>query len=660
MTETNWEARPPPPPTLGEAPTLAVSAAAADPLLGTLRPFGDYELLEEIARGGMGVVFRARQTSLHREVALKMILAGQLASADDLSRFRTEAEAAASLDHPHIVPIYEVGEHDGQHYFTMKLVEGKSLAQILTTKDTKDTKEKGQNLSLPSSFVSFVSFVVQLVATVARAVHHAHQRGILHRDLKPANVLLDVQGHPYITDFGLAKRVTGEPGALATGGLTQTGVVMGTPSYMAPEQASGKKGEVTTLADVYALGAILYELLTGRPPFRADTALDTLLEVLEKEPMPPRQLNPRVDPGLELICLKCLAKEPRQRYPSAEALAVDLEHWLAGEPLTVRPPGPVALLRLWLRQNFGAAGWMIVIGVIFGVLAGVQTWLRGNDMVLDSYAAAEAYRRLPHVDPPWLLAVCWHAPAWVKVTTWLAMIGLVSCAGLIVGALVRPKNRGADIAAGVVTGFVFGATSFTLIIWALVVILTAVKPIEKDLEWLSWAAWAQPPAGGERPAPQELLLEKYPDLRAVPAGDRGWVFYAKVRTELLAGIPLGIWLGALAILGVAMSILTVQMVVAGPLLRRYGPRPVVLVPYLERVLPVLLLLGLAGSVVSARLLLDIPVFRPLALWYLLVFAFLGLALTAAVRGWAWPVRLVLHAGWMFCLGNLVVRWLSRT
>jgi tRNA A-37 threonylcarbamoyl transferase component Bud32 len=313
------------------------------------KTFGDYELLEEIARGSMGIVYKARQVSLKRIVALKMIRAGQLASAEEVRRFRTEAENAATLDHPNIVPIYEVGEKDGQHYFTMKRIKGGSLAQHL--------RRLGHS---PRA-------CAQLVARVARAVHHAHQSGILHRDLKPANILLDRRGQPHVTDFGLAKRVEGNAV------MTQTGIIVGTPTYMAPEQAAGKK-QLTIAVDIYALGTILYQLLTGRPPFRASNLIEMVRMLLEEEPTRPRSVDPHIDRDLETICLKCLEKDPGRRYGSAELMAKDLEHWLAGEPIQGRRTTIPERAIKWAKRNPVMAGMGSLVIVILAFATAVSSF----------------------------------------------------------------------------------------------------------------------------------------------------------------------------------------------------------------------------------------------------------------------------------------------
>jgi hypothetical protein len=278
-------------------------------------------------------------------VALKMILAGQLATPAEVQRFRREAENAAGLEHPHIVPIYEVGEADGQHFFSMKLIEGGSLNQGL------------------ARFANDPRAAARLMAGVARAVHHAHQRGILHRDLKPGNILLDNDGQPHVTDFGLAKRLAG--GA----GQTQSGAVVGTPGYMAPEQAAGQGKRLTTAADVYGLGAVLYELLTGRPPFRAGTALETLMQVLHEEPAPPARVRPGVPRDLETICLKCLRKDPAERYGSAEEVANELGRFLAGEPVLARRAAAWERAARWVRRHPSGAA-LVAVGAV-AVLASV-------------------------------------------------------------------------------------------------------------------------------------------------------------------------------------------------------------------------------------------------------------------------------------------------
>jgi serine/threonine-protein kinase len=303
--------------------------------LGRVRYFGDYELLDEVGRGGMGIVYKARQARLNRVVALKMILAARLDSPIDLERFQREAEAPANLEHPNVVPIYEVGEHQGQPYFSMKLLKGGSLDRHM------------------ARFARDLRAGVKLLAAVADAVHFAHEQGLLHRDLKPANILLDGDDQPCVSDFGLARRLQGG------GTLTQAGLVVGTPSYMAPEQAVGRKA-LTPAADVWSLGAMLYELLTGRPPFRADTPLETLMRVVEGEAARPRALCPRVDRDLETVCLKCLEKDPSRRYASAEELARDLERWLAGEPVRAR--------RSWCRSAFRRGRRAVKLAVFYLML----------------------------------------------------------------------------------------------------------------------------------------------------------------------------------------------------------------------------------------------------------------------------------------------------
>jgi WD40 repeat protein/serine/threonine protein kinase len=316
-------------------------AAAEDTLQETASPaplqvVGDYELLEEIARGGMGVVYKARQKSLNRPVALKMILPGQLVTAEAVQRFRTEAKNVARLEHGNIVPIYEVGEYQGQPFFSMKLIEGGSLDQRI-----KDFQRDPR-------------VAARLLATVARAVHHAHQHGLIHRDLKPSNILLDAEGQPHVTDFGLAKRLE------ASIDLTRSNAIVGTPCYMAPEQAAGRQGKISTVTDVYGLGAVLYELLTGRPPFKAVTPLDTLKQVLDDEAVPPRVRRLGVPRDLEVICLKCLNKEPQRRYGSALALAEDLERWLEGAPIVARAASPMERGLRWVRRHPAPAALIVV------------------------------------------------------------------------------------------------------------------------------------------------------------------------------------------------------------------------------------------------------------------------------------------------------------
>jgi serine/threonine-protein kinase len=315
-----------------------------------------YELLGEIGRGGMGIVYRARQIRPSRLVALKMILEGRFATEHDVLRFENEVEAIAALDHPSVVPILEVGQHGRLPYFTMPLLTGGSLAEA-----------QERLAAAPRA-------LAEAMIEVARAVHHGHERGILHRDLKPANILFDEAGRPHITDFGLAKRVQGRTG------LTQPGALLGSPGYMAPEQASGDAAAITTATDVYGLGAILYATLTGRAPFEGRSFHETLARVQVEAPEPPSRVNRSVPSPLELICLKCLEKEPGRRYSSAAAVADDLARWLAGEPIVARPVPTTVRAWLWIRRHPTHAALVaaLVLALVGGAGAATLLWLRAE------------------------------------------------------------------------------------------------------------------------------------------------------------------------------------------------------------------------------------------------------------------------------------------
>jgi TolB-like protein/Tfp pilus assembly protein PilF len=313
-----------------------------------LADFGDYELLEEMGRGGQGIVYRARQKSLNRTVALKIVGLGQWATKTHLKRFHLEAEAAASLDHPAIVPIYEIGERDGSCYFSMKLIEGAPLHLAAVHKQNS-------------------RWAANLIAKLARTVHYAHERGVLHRDIKPGNILVDAKGQPHLTDFGLARLVE------TTDSVTRTREMLGTPSYMAPEQADGQTDRITNATDVYGLGAVLYHLLTGHPPFVGGTAYQTIRLLLESEPRHPRLWNPKLNRDLSTICLKCLEKDPARRYPTALALAEDLERWLKHEPIRARHVRLVARGQKWVRRNPVLAGLLASL-VALAIAIGVIIW----------------------------------------------------------------------------------------------------------------------------------------------------------------------------------------------------------------------------------------------------------------------------------------------
>jgi eukaryotic-like serine/threonine-protein kinase len=341
-----------------------------------LRKFGDYELLEEVARGGMGIVYRARQKSLNRIVAVKMLLFGEFSSDAFVRRFKAEAEAAAALQHPNIVAIHEVGEHDGQRYFSMQYVEGRSLADVV------------REGPLPSREAA------RLLRILSEAVHYAHQRGVLHRDLKPSNVLVDGFGQPRLTDFGLAKRFEGDTTPIPSAHL------IGSPNYIPPEQAEPSRGATGPASDVYSLGAILYHLLTGRPPFLADSIEGTVHQVLNDEPLAPRSLTPTIPRDLETICLKCLLKNPQRRYPSAKELADDLDRFLANEPIRGRAIGPAEKFLRGCRRRpaMALAGLFLILAAIGSTLtamhlARLNRAARWNAYVSDMNQAQDEWQK---------------------------------------------------------------------------------------------------------------------------------------------------------------------------------------------------------------------------------------------------------------------------
>ena len=348
--------RPAAPPPVAREPAQGAFIPDVTPLPAA---FGDYEILAEIGRGGMGVVYRARQRSLDRTVAVKMLLRGDLASAADLARFRSEAEAAARLDHPGIVSIFEVGEHAGHPFYSMQLVEGTTLAKRLLEGPLPPRE------------------AAAILAQVADAVQAAHDRGVLHRDLKPSNILIDSSGLPHVSDFGLAKRLEQDAS------VTYSGAILGTPCYMSPEQAAGSRGDVGPASDVWSLGAILYQVLVGRPPFQASTAMDTLLAVLESDPPLPRSVDRGVNRDLELIALKSLQKPPDLRYASAAALAADLRAFLAGEPVAARRGGLLDVVARLFREthhavvleNWGLLWmWHSVVILALSLVTNVMAW----------------------------------------------------------------------------------------------------------------------------------------------------------------------------------------------------------------------------------------------------------------------------------------------
>ena len=525
-----------------EQPTLVPGDATVD-VEAELpdRYFGEYELLEEIARGGMGVVYKARHRKLNRLAALKMILAGRFSSDEEVSRFQIEAEAAARLDHPGIVPIYEIGEHNGQHFFAMKYIEGGSLAQRL---ESFRTDQRG---------------AIRTLAKVARAVHHGHQRGVLHRDLKPANILIDADGEPLVTDLGLAKNTIDEDG------LTHTGAILGTPSYMPPEQASGKQ-TITTAADVYALGAILYELLAGRPPYQGASSLDTLMQVLEKPVTPLRQLDRQIDRDLELICLKCLCRDPDQRYASAAELAEDLESWWAGEPISVRPPTLPWLILQWILKN------RQVVYVLFAMLAGIVSavpFLLG--FLADQVSAYEALE----MEVPWVYRIG-RKLAWVGHFGGISLLILYPSLGLVNSFVTRPANTRRAFQVGALMALICAMFLSLGLGWIWLVGVTAYSAREKLGSPLGRIVWAT--SDDDREDAERRVVDKVPGIDGVSPEERPKVFRNLLYAKLFSMGPGLVFTWCLLVL-LAVTPIVYGTVFGGMLLRRQLPTWLVIVRY---------------------------------------------------------------------------------
>lgn len=567
-----------------------------------------YEVLEELGRGGMGVVYRARQKGTNRAVALKVVLTGGHAGVAERARFQAEAEAVARLTHPGIVQVYEVGEYEGVPYFSMEYVEGGTLAGRL----------QGGSLRPAEA--------AQLVESLATAVHAAHQRGIIHRDLKPANVLLTEDGIPKVADFGLAKRLD------APGGQTATGAVLGTPSYMAPEQAAGQSSVITTLVDVYSLGAILYETLTGRPPFRAETPLATIHQVLECEPEPPRACHPEIDRDLEAACLKCLDKDPARRYGSAQALADDLRAWQAGEPVSARPPGLSRLVRRWLRRNLGAAAWTVLIGLCTGGATGALFWLvLGQPQIVRWLEATSEF--FPNQPTAWyFVPTRWVAPDWLVMGLSWSSLFLFGAFGLLIRLLARPKTRAAEVVAGLTAG-VCAAMTFAAMAMPPVLMVITSSAIWRDRHLTTDPARADPertPVAVPRP---EDPSEK---LRDLPTGKREEIIHAKIMADLARKLVPGVWTMLFWPVALFVPMAIVETVGASVLWRRHGRLWTVIVPYGEMAFACGVWSACVGFGVPS-LMIDTSPSREL--WLLLGVS--TVALTAILRGWPWWQRLAI-------------------
>ncbi len=581
--------------------------------------FGDYVLIEEIARGGMGVVYRARHQKLGREVAMKVILSGQFASENDVRRFEMEAEAAAALDHPGIVPIYEIGQHQGHHFFTMKLIEGGSLAMRIS--------ELRKNLR------TFVAVVAQ----VAEAIDYAHRRGILHRDIKPANILLDGDGHPLVTDLGLAKRTEAESD------LTGTGAIVGTPAYMPPEQASASK-EITTSADVYAIGAVLYEGLTGHPPHQGESPIATLMLAAKGEVQPPSSFNRQADRVLELVCMKCLSREPNERYASPGLLADDLRRWLAGESVSVRPKSLVSIFGEMVSDQLRSALGAMLIGVVGGLLTALPIYSNIAANLFGEPGApfnlTELRESLPNfavVDHWWL-----HPPAWLGNQGFLVGVSLSLLLGLAIEKIVRPRETRQAIAVGLVAGLLMTIVQFGM--YGIAASWQTHKLTSSHR--INAMARASLLAEQQRQQAVEYLFTEFPDLRALEPNDRAELLGKAVSTQMMLASPSSF----LGTLGICLAFSIIYCVAGTIYANRLAMAKIWWLPMLVRYLEVMVMMS--GAMVTLVFILlfkfgmvaneegAIPV--PLQL-----FVILAIWIAATMPGWRmmrwytrWPIYVV--------------------
>ncbi|MEL6105320.1 MAG: serine/threonine-protein kinase [Planctomycetota bacterium] len=466
---------------------------------------GAYELVEEIARGGMGVVFKAKHSKLNRIAALKMILGGRFSSEADIRRFQIEAEAAAKLDHPGIVPVYDIGEHDGQPFFAMKFIDGDSLAGKI------------------AHYQNDSRVAAELMSSVARAVYHAHQRGILHRDLKPANILIDHDGRPLITDLGLAKSTADDSN------LTNTGAVLGTPSYMSPEQARGEQS-LTTASDIFALGTILYELLTGRPPYKRGSSIETVMSVINDTAEAPRRVNASLDADLELICLKCLEKEPENRYATAAQLAQDLDNWLRGEPISVRAPSVTGLAARWIKKNrrvtyvmlacsFGIAFAFPFFAALFGDL---------NDL-------GGVYDQFPQTNRPLIFSIPRLSEFWTQLASMLLLLFIWPGIGLVNVLFAKPDSFLKALRNGLLTALFISFLGFVSTGW-LIVAYSASDSARSKVVTIAEAVW--PPDQADVVKTDRRVQELFTGLESIPRSQRAAIVADRIAADQVAETPL--------------------------------------------------------------------------------------------------------------------------